>query len=66
MKWFCSRKLDISKRFFFTNCDEMLNFVKSKNGVLACVLRCILDGMLGISWKRLIARWTDTSAYLVM
>ena len=34
MKWFCSRKLDISKRFFFTNCDEMLNFVKSKNGVL--------------------------------
>ena len=35
MKWFCSRKLDISKRvFFLTNCDEMLNFVNSKNGAL--------------------------------
>ena len=36
MKCFCSRKLDISKRvcFFFTNCDEMLNFLNSKNGAL--------------------------------
>ena len=33
-KWFCSRKLDISERFFFTNCDKMLNFVNSKTGVL--------------------------------
>ena len=64
MKWFCSRKLDVSKRvFFFTNCDEMQNFMKSKNGVL------VFFGAfrnVRISGKHLIARWTDISAYLVM
>ena len=64
MKWFYLRKLDISKSFFFTNCDEKLNFVSSKNGYLCSSVH--LDAMLGISSKPLIARWTDTFAYLVM
>ena len=35
MKHFFSRKLDISKSvFFFTYCDEMLDFVNFKMGVL--------------------------------
>ena len=41
MKWFCSCKLNFSKiDFFFTNCDEMLNFMNTKN-LDTCVYRYI-------------------------
>ena len=38
VKWFCSRKLDISKSAFLQNCDETLNYVKFKSGHFVCIV----------------------------
>ena len=53
------------KKLFFTNCDEMLNFVNFKNGG-TCVNRRILDVMLKVLSNLLMSKLTDTSACLGM
>ena len=63
MKLFCSRKLDYFKTEFFTKYDKMLNFVNFKNGG-TCVRWRILDVMFRMSPNILMAKLTDTSAYL--
>ena len=58
-------KTGILKERLFTNCDQMLNFVNFKNGG-TCFHRRILDAILRVLSNLLMAKLTDTSAYLGM
>ena len=58
-------KIGYFKKRFFTNCDDMLNFVNFKNGG-TCVHRHILDVMLRVLSNLLMSKLTETSIYLGM
>ena len=55
----------VFQKVIFTNSNEMLNFVNFKNGDI-CVHRRILNVILRIASNFLMAKFTDTSAYLRM
>ena len=58
-------KIKYFRKWFFTKCDKMLNFVNFKNGGTR-VHRRILDVMVSVLSNLLMSMLTDIVAYLGM